>query len=153
MKKSLITGTLVVLLAACSSAQKNEENEGNEKKQTVVEVPEAVINAFKQHYPNISDVDWAQEGANYEAEFETNETEISVVMDVNGGILETETEIDATALPKAALDYLESSYKGQKINEAAKIVLTDGTIQYEAEVKQKDLLFDTNGVFLKEETE
>ncbi|WP_300665489.1 PepSY-like domain-containing protein [Fluviicola sp.] len=142
MKKVLATGTLVVLLAACSSAQKNEETSKDSK------IPVTVRDAFKQHYPNIRDVDWEKEGKNYEASFENNKTETSVVIDASGKILETETEIEINALPKPVLDYLAANYKGQKVKEAAKIVLGDGTINYEAEVNKKDLLFDSNGSFI-----
>lgn len=142
MKKVLVTGTLAVLLAACSSAQKNETTSKESK------IPTAVRDAFKQHYPNISDVDWEKEGKTYEASFENNETETSVVLDANGKILETETEIETTALPKTVLDYIAANYKDQKVKEASKIVLSDGTINYETEINKKDLIFDSNGSFI-----
>lgn len=143
MKRLFLTGTLAVAIAACSSAQKTEK-EGKDSK-----IPAAVQNAFKKQYPAISDVDWEQEGTNYEAEFENGEIETSVVMDASGTILETETEIETSALPKAILVYLETNYKGQKIKEAAKIVQSNGTINYETEVNKKDLIFDSNGTFIK----
>lgn len=142
MKKVLVTGTLAVLLAACSSAQKNETTSKESK------IPTAVRDAFKQHYPNIGDVDWEKEGKTYEASFENNETETSVVLDANGKILETETEIETTALPKTVLDYIAANYKDQKVKEASKIVLSDGTINYETEINKKDLIFDSNGSFI-----
>jgi hypothetical protein len=143
MNKLFLTGTLVLSLAACSSAQKSD------KKQKESKVPLTVEEAFKKHYPSIQHVDWQKEGANYEAEFENGETETSVVMDINGQILETETEIETSDLPKVIFSYLETNYKGQKVKEAAKIVMGDGTIRYEAEVNKKDLIFDSNGVFIK----
>lgn len=142
MKKVLATGTVVVLLAACSSAQKNEKPSKEPK------IPAIVQDAFKQRYPNISDADWEKEGKNYEASFENNETETSVVIDASGKILETETEMETSALPKAVLDYIAANYKGQKIKEATKIVLGDGTINYEAEINEKDLIFESNGSFI-----
>lgn len=142
MKKVLATGTLAVLLAACSSAQKNEKPSKEPK------IPVSVLDTFKQHYPNISDVDWEKEGQNYEASFENKETETSVVIDPSGKILETETEIEPNMLPQAALDYIAANYKGKKVNEAAKIILGKGSINYEAEINKKDLLFDSNGSFI-----
>lgn len=142
MKKIMLTGGLIVSLAACSSAQKVEK----EKKGGI---PTSVEAAFKKHYPDVSDVDWEKEGANYEASFESGKTETSVVIDPSGKILETETEMESTALPKNILDYIAGHYKGQKVKEAAKIVLADGSVQYEAEVGKKDLIFDGNGAFIK----
>lgn len=147
MKRLFLTGTLAVSLAACSSAQKTD------KKQKESKIPVKVEEAFKKHYPSIQKVAWEKEGLNYEAEFENSETETSVVIDPSGKILETETEMETGSLPKAALDYVETNYKGQKVREAAKIVLGDGTIRYEAEVNKKDLIFDSNGAFIKVITE
>lgn len=143
MKRLFLTGTLALSIAACSSAQKTEK-EGKDSK-----IPATVQDAFKKQFPTISDVDWEEEGANYEAEFENGEIETSVVINASGVILETETEIEPNALPKAILDYISTNYKGQKVKEAAKIVLGDGTVNYEAEVNKKDLIFDNNGAFIK----
>ena len=143
MKRLFFTGIVVISFAGCSSAQKTEK-EGKDSK-----IPATVLDAFKKQFPTITDVDWEQEGPNYEAEFENGEVETSVVINASGVILETETEMEPSALPKAILDYLDTNYKGQKVKEAAKIVLTDGTVNYEAEVNKQDLIFDSNGSFIK----
>ncbi|MGV3613246.1 MAG: PepSY-like domain-containing protein [Fluviicola sp.] len=147
MKRLILTGTLALSIAGCSSAQKTEK-EGKGSK-----IPATVQEAFKKQFPTITDVDWEQEGSNYEAEFENGEIETSVVINTSGVILETETEMETSALPKAVLDYIELNYKGQKVKEAAKIVLNDGTVNYEAEVNKKDVIFDSNGTFIKVITE
>jgi len=145
MNSILITSVLAISVAACSSAQKEEKatTKGTD-------VPEAVTVSFKKHYSNVSDVDWEKEGSNYEAEFEANDTETSVTLDPSGKILETENEIETSLLPATAMEYLNTNYKGKKVKEATKIVLEDGTIQYEAEVNNKDIMFDANGTFIKE---
>jgi len=147
MKQLFLTGTLAVCLAACSSAQKTDKPQKDSK------IPETVQDAFKKHYPNITDVNWEKEGSDYEAEFKNGEMETSVVIDASGKILETETAMETSALPKTILSYLEANYKGQKVKEAAKIVLNDGTVHYEAEVNKKDLIFDNNGTFIQVITE
>ena len=147
MKKLFLAGTVALSITACSYAQKTEKKATNSK------IPETIQDAFKKQFPTITDVDWQQEGLNYEAEFENGEVETSVVINANGVILETETEMEPSALPKAILDYLDANYKGQKIKEAAKIVLSNGTVNYEAEVNKKDLIFDNTGTFIKVITE
>ncbi len=147
MKRLFLTGTLALSIAACSSAQKTE------KKGKESEIPVTVQDAFKKQFPTITDVDWEKEGENYEGEFENGEVETSVVINTSGVILETETEMEPSTLPKAILDYLDSNYKGQKVREATKIILNDGTVNYEAEVNKKDLIFDNNGTFIKVITE
>ena len=135
MKRLFLSGIVAISLASCSSAQKTEK-EGNDSK-----IPVIVQDAFKKQFPTITDVDWEQEGADYEAEFENGEVETSVVINASGVILETETEMEPNTLPKAILDYVETNYKGQKVKEAAKIIHNDGSVNYEAEVNKKDFIF------------
>jgi hypothetical protein len=48
------------------------------------------------------------------------------------------------------INYLQANYANKKIKESAKITSAAGIITYEAEVEDKDLIFDGNGKFLKE---
>lgn len=114
------------------------------------EIPASVKSAFQKAYPGAKAVKWEKEGDNFEAEFEQGKTEQSVLLDAQGNILETETEIAVSELPKKASDYVTEHYKGQSVKEAAKITDAKGTVTYEAEIKGKDLIFDAAGTFLKE---
>jgi len=116
-------------------------------------VPAPVKTAFQKQYPNAKETKWEKENDNYEADFEIEETDYSVLMDASGNILETELEISIDALPANVKNYVSKNYSGKKIKEAAKITDAKGTVTYEAEIKGKDLLFDSNGNFIKEETE
>jgi hypothetical protein len=62
----------------------------------------------------------------------------------------TAGEIELNQLPKGVLEYVKANYKGQKVKEAAKITDAKGTVTYEAEIKGMDILFDSNGKFIKE---
>jgi len=137
MKKILVLAA--VMIASVATAQKLKETD----------VPQAVKSTFQKQYPK-SKAKWAKEGNNYEAEFELNKTETSVVIDGSGNITETETEIAANQLPKEVTDFVNSNYKGQSIKEAAKITDAKGTVTFEAELKGKDLIFDSSGKFIKE---
>lgn len=139
MKK--LTGMFVAMvIVSFSYAQKIAEKE----------VPAAVKSAFQKQFPDVKDVDWEKEKGNYEVEFEIKETEYSVLLDASGTILETEMEINVDALPSNVRDYVSKNHAVEKIKEAAKISDTKGTITYEAEIKGKDLIFDSNGNFVKE---
>jgi hypothetical protein len=139
MKKTVIMlAASVIALTAC--AQKVKESD----------IPAIVKEAFKKQHSDAKEVKWEKEGANYEAEFEVGETEQSVLIDATGAILETEVEITVDALPAAAKEYVTKHYKGMKIKEAAKITDAKGTLTYEAEIKDKDLIFDSTGTFIKE---
>lgn len=138
--KKIILWMVVISFPLISSAQKLKEKE----------VPQPVKDAFKNSHKDVKKVEWEKEGANYEAEFEDGETETSVVMDANGSLLETETELKISELPPAVVDYISKNYKGSKIKEVAKITTSKGIVSYEAEVNGKDLIFDSNSKFVKE---
>lgn len=137
--KKLILGITVSICSLACTAQKLKENE----------VPQAVKDAFRNTHKDIKKVEWEKEGANYEAEYEVDEKETSVVMDAKGTLLETEVEIKTAELPAAIVDYVSKNYKGSKIKEAAKITNSKGIISYEAEVNGKDLIFDSNSNLIK----
>jgi DNA gyrase/topoisomerase IV subunit A len=118
----------------------------NAQKVSDKEVPTVVKNTLQKSYPNAKEIKWEKEKANYEAEFEVNETDYSLLIDVSGNILETEID----ELPAKAKEYVSKNYAGQKIKETAKITDSKGVVTYEAEIKGKDLIFDSNGNFIKE---
>ena len=113
------------------------------------DTPAGVKAQFARKYPSVKKVKWGKEGSNYEAEFSYQGKEMSAVLDAKGAILETETEIAVSALPKAVRDYVASHHRGKKISEGAEIVDATGKKTYEAEVGGKDLLFDANGQLIK----
>jgi hypothetical protein len=139
MKKSvfLLTTVFVVTFA---NAQKISDKD----------VPATVKSAFEKQYSTVKKVKWEKENANYEAGFESNETECSVLMDASGNIVETEVAITINKLPAKVKEYVSKNYPGQKIKEAAKITKADGEINYETEVKGMDVIFDAAGNFIRE---
>lgn len=131
---------VAAMITSLTFAQKLQEKD----------VPAQVKTAFQKQYPKASDVKWDKEGEKYEASFDLNKVDHSVLFDAQGNLLETEVEIELSQLPKGVLDYIKANYKGQKVKEAAKITDAKGTVTYEAEIKGMDLLFDSNGKFIKE---
>ena len=111
-------------------------------------VPQVVKTNFGKAHPNASGK-WEKEDGNFEVSFKESGKEMSCVIDASGNILETETVIPVNELPQATKDYIKKNYAGVTIKEAAKIVKANGEINYEAEVKKKDLIFDNEGKFLK----
>ena len=63
------------------------------------------------------------------------------------------TDIKISELPAAIRDYTKTSYKDAAIKEAAVLSRPGNAKLYEAEVKGKDLLFDGQGKFIKEEND
>jgi len=122
----------------------------NAQKVKQADVPAAVKTTFTKTYPSTKVEGWVKENGNYEAEFDYNKKEMSVLIDPDGNITETETEIAVSELSKTITDYCEKNYAGKKIKEAAKIVDAKGIVTYEAEINKTDVLFDLNGTFIKE---
>ncbi len=136
MKKILLT--LAIATTIASIAQKKES------------IPDAPKTAFAKAYPGATKIKWEKEDSNYEVSFTLNGQECSVVYDTKGALLESEQEIKMSELPAAAITYMKEHYKGITVKAAAKITKAGSSINYEAEIKGKDVLFDANGRFLKE---
>ena len=113
------------------------------------QVPAAAKAAFAKKYPGVKG-SWDKEGANYEVNFKQGVAAMSALMDDNGTIVEIETSIHVSDLPKAVHNYMKKHYAGTKIQEAAKIVRSNGEVNYEAEINHKDVIFDANGKFIRE---
>lgn len=113
------------------------------------DVPKTVTESFEKAYPGVKKIQWEKEAGNYEAGFRQGSKEMSAVFNPNGSQLESEMEIQKTELPAQAITYLKQHYKGVTINEVAKIIKAGGEINYEAEVKGKDVLFDKNGQYIR----
>ncbi|MFV8334741.1 PepSY-like domain-containing protein [Flavobacterium sp. RSP29] len=137
MKKSMLV-IILSMLSFVSFGQIVKEKE----------VPQIIQKALHEKYPNAKGVKWDKEKNNYEASFNVNQVDNSILFNWEGKIVETEVEIQITKLPKNALDYINMHFKNQKVKEAAKIINQKGTVIYEAEIKGSDLLFDENGNFI-----
>ncbi len=142
MKKSILF-LAAGFIAITVNAQKMKEKD----------VPTAVNTAFTTKYPKTEAKSWERENANFEVEFDYNKTEMSLLIDPNGKIIETETEIKPVELPKAVNEYCAKNVAGKKIKEASKITDDKGTVTYEAEIDETDYIFDANGAFIKKEVE
>jgi len=137
--KKVFFSAMVMMIVVSAFGQKLKESQ----------VPAAAKNAFEKKYPGVKG-NWDKEDANYEVNFKQGGRSMSALIDLNGIIIETETDIPVGDLPQAVKTYMQKHYAGVKIREAAKIVKASGEINYEAEVNKKDIVFDANGNFLKE---
>lgn len=114
-------------------------------------VPAAVKTKFASLYPGVKSIEWEKEDGNYEAEFKQDQTETSALFDASGSLVQTETEMAVTALPRGVLDYVSKNLNSKKITEAARIVDAGGQVTYEAEIGGRDYIFDAKGNFIKAE--
>lgn len=141
MKKVMILA-LVTFGVVQAIAQKIKESE----------VPQVVKSAFMKAYPNAKGVKWDKEEAGFEASFEQNKNDMSIVLDKMGIVKEVETEIAKDKLPKAILETLKKDFADHDIEETA-MTVANGVTTYEVEVekgkKSWDLIFDSAGKLLE----
>ena len=141
MKISLYLIAVVCLLAIPGLAQKA----------ATPSVPADAKAAFEKAYPGATKVKWSREKEDFEVNFLLAAKEMAAVYAGNGVLKETEETIAVKNLPQPVLAYIKQHYSKAVIKEAAKITKADGTINFEAEVNHTDLIFDTNGNFIREE--
>ena len=138
MKISLLISALA-LTSGTAFAQKMKE----------ADVPAPVKAKMESLYPAVKSEKWEKEGANYEAEFDLNKSETSVLFDANGNVVETETAASMAEIPQTAKDYMTKNVPGAKVKETSKIVDASGKITWEIEANKKDYIFDASGNFIK----
>jgi hypothetical protein len=138
--KKITLGLLFIMATGFVMAQKIQSKD----------VPEAVKAAFQKEFPVAKNPKWDKEENNFEASFDNNKSDQSVVFDAEGNILEIEVEIKLSELPKGVIDYMKSTYPGKKIKEVAKITDAQKTVTYEVEVSGMDVIFSEQGKFIKE---
>lgn len=131
----------------------------NAQKIKSTDVPSVVTSLFVSLYPNIKNAKWEKEEANYEAVFDLNKKRSTVTFDAKGNLMETETEMEVSALPIGCSDYSTKNCSEYKIKGVAKITDSRGVVTYEAELKkgmmgdEMDLFFDSKGNFIKKVVE
>lgn len=139
MKKLLMMATLATSISLVACAQKLDASK----------VPAGVKAAFTKQYPGVI-AKWEKEDGKYEASFKQGGNDMSAMFEPNGTFTESEVEMKVTDLPAGISAYVKEHYKGKSIKGAAKITKADGTVNYEAVVNGRDVMFDANGNFLKE---
>ncbi len=151
MKKYLMLMVAAASIATATFAQTKELKEKDEKyeKHKKANVPAAVKQAFAKQYPGLT-AKWDKEDGKYEANFKHMNHEMSAIFEANGTMTESEMEISVNELPAAVRSYVKEHHKDAPIKEVAKITKANGEVNYETEVKGKDLIFDAAGKFIKE---
>ena len=113
--------------------------------------PAKVTSEFTKLYPSVKDVKWHMEDGNYEGKFTSGNMSMSVQINPNGELVQKEKYLKVSDLPKPAQDYLTKNYNGVKIKEVSEVTNSKNTKHFQVEIKDKVLIFDTKGTFIKEE--
>ena len=119
------------------------------------EVPQQVLAAFAEKFPDATKVEWEVESDNeYEAEFKRNKQEFSANFRADGTWLETETEIKKKDLPAAVQQAVATQFPGYEIEEAERVETPTEAEAYEVELEKKkseiEALFRADGTLLQQ---
>lgn len=110
------------------------------------EIPAVVKQAFAKEFPGAK-AKWDKEKGKYEANFRYGKEKLSVLYDSNGTKEETEVSVAEADLPASVKKYVTLHNPG-RIKESAKITKANGSVEYEVEVKGKDLIFASDGTYI-----
>lgn len=147
MKKLICLSAFVFGIICFASAQEKPNNK-------MELIPSSVKAALNNKYPESHSyqITWEKEKGNYEANWGGKDGEAnSVQFTPNGEFLEIVKAIPSSELPKPVLTYIVTHYKSSKFGDIGKVNDAKGKTSYEVEINGKDVIFDENGNFIKEE--
>ena len=113
--------------------------------------PEAVLKAFKQKFPDATNVKWGKESkTEWEASFILDDNlSASANFSTSGDWLETEKEIPVTRIPEVIVSAIQKADKNSKIVGGAVIENSKSETIYEADVKtgfkKKEVFYKPDG--------
>jgi hypothetical protein len=122
----------------------------------VRKIPSEVTEAFKEKYPDATNVEWRDKLSSFSAVFESDNQRYEARFNSKGEWQLTENEIEEGDLPEIVKEgYDKSKYADWELGRIDKIELADGTIQYRMEaikndVRKKNLYFNSEGRLLKD---
>lgn len=120
-------------------------------------VPETVLSAFTQMFPDAEKAEWEMEKSDYEVSFRFNKVEYSALFGTDGNFIESEQEIEVSGLPADILKVIEQEFPGGKVREAENGTMANKSVYYEVEVKTEketvDVRISEAGKILSKEIE
>jgi len=145
----------IICLAAILFAINGAVLSQKQEVQKHIVVPRIVKSSLYKKYPAARmarRITWGKENDNYEANWGGKESEAnSVQYKPDGTFVEMVQKIPVNQLPELVIVYINKHYKEVKITKAGKITDAEGNLFYKTEIKERDLLFDENGKFVKAE--
>lgn len=147
MKKIVSLTAIFCAFAIFTFAQKESKSER-------INVPAVVKKANMEKYPESKKyhITWEKEKGNYEANWGGKDGEAnSVTYTPTGEFIEIVKAISAHELPAPVISYTKEHYKNHKFGDVGKVLDAQGKSSYEVEINGKDVIFDENGQFVKEE--
>jgi hypothetical protein len=122
------------------------------------DVPKSVLSSFEKKFGKSKVEKWIRESnGTYKAKFDLDKTETKACFNIDGELVETETEIKINELPVAIKEYISKNYPAYKIHEAGTIKHASGSLFFETVLQKgkewKELIFTDKSIFVKEKVE
>lgn len=135
MKHIIFVLCIVALMSNAACAQKIAADK----------VPASVTSAFKAKFPTAKKASWEIENkTDFEVNFKLNGEEVSANFSPNGEWIETETELEVSALPAAIQLILKNDFAGFEIEEVSKVESAKNGSIYMVEVEKGEEKFDVS---------
>ncbi|HYV55064.1 MAG TPA: PepSY-like domain-containing protein [Chitinophagaceae bacterium] len=117
-------------------------------------VPAAVTDAFNAKFPGATELKWDKENSKeLEANFKFNNSIVSANFGLDGSWKETETTINASELPPAVTNAVNTKYPGSTVFLTERIEKPGNKTFYEVNIKfkgkKKELELDPEGHFVE----
>lgn len=139
--KYLILAISAISLMSCSLLPGGEEI-------AETDVPSVVKNTFGNTFPQATEVEWETNQNNFEADFEVNNVDYSVVIDTTGNIVRQKHDITLKELPEAVTATIDHEFEDGKAEDAEKVE-KDGEIYYQVEIDKffndEEVVFTADG--------
>ncbi|WP_161889866.1 PepSY-like domain-containing protein [Pontibacter russatus] len=112
------------------------------------DVPQAVTSALAQKYADPKGLDWEMDGANYEAEFDVNRTDHTVLIAPSGEIVMAKSDMMQSELPQPVRNAIDQKYKGMPVDDVEQVE-KGGETYYQVELDEngtdRKLVFTADG--------
>lgn len=117
-------------------------------------VPEIILNAFNQKFPDSIDAKWDRENSQeYEVEFQWKGQKYSANFSLNGEWQETESPITFAQLPEYVKTRFYTDYKGEKVKSVSQIDTRNRETTFEVEIinliRTKEIFYSLPGIEFK----
>jgi len=108
-------------------------------------IPTPVFDQFSLLYPDAENTNWKVENGKYLAQFKNNKMITMALINEDGKLLQTETEIKVIALPPEATEYLQDESHVKKIDSVSILENETGIITFKAVADKSEYWFDGAG--------
>ena len=119
------------------------------------DTPESVLKSFSTMYPNAKEVEWEHEEDTWEADFTSNEHEISAEYSEAGGWIETETTLHRSEVPSLVVDGIFEKYPNAEFLKFEEVRGED-FLAYEVDIRfegeEIEILISGSGMILEGES-